>query len=105
MALNRKRQLRSARRRFYQAVIGGPFRLRKKKEKAIPTPPGHTMTHNNHIAGVMRLDDDTWRLPEALAEAGETEENGKKPGGVVIIITSLAIIFIAIMAWFVSQMP
>jgi hypothetical protein len=53
----------------------------------------------------MRLDSGELRLPEALAEAGETESNGLLPGRVVSVIAILAIVFIAIMAWFVSQMP
>ena len=56
-------------------------------------------------AGVLRFDSEGWRLPEALAEAGETESNGLLPGRVVSVIAILAIVFIAIMAWFVSQMP
>jgi hypothetical protein len=56
-------------------------------------------------AGAMRFDSEGWRLPEALAEAGETESNDLRPGRVVSIIAILAIVFIAIMAWFVSQMP
>lgn len=110
MAMKRGRRSKNRRRRFYQAVKGGPFRLRKKKESAVPIPPngapdGETAQNNNHTAGVLRLDDDNWRLPDALAEAGETRENGLMPGGVVIVIACLAIIFIAIIAWFVSQMP
>ncbi|HEV2668240.1 MAG TPA: hypothetical protein VG324_25210 [Blastocatellia bacterium] len=55
--------------------------------------------------GVLRFDSEGWRLPEALAEAGETESNDLRSGRVVWVITILAIVFIAIMAWFVSQMP
>jgi len=110
MAVKRSRKSRSRRRRFYQAVKGGPFRLRKKKKPAASNQQdaaayGAALQNNTHIAGVLRLDDDNWRLPNALAEAGESEENGLMPGGVVIVITCLAIIFIAIIAWFVAQMP
>lgn len=80
--------------------------MRKKKEPAAPIQPdGAATQHNNHIAGVVRMEDDSWRLPGALTEAGEVEDNGLAPGGVVIVITILAVIFIAIIAWFVSQMP
>ncbi|MGE0131676.1 MAG: hypothetical protein AB7U82_26635 [Blastocatellales bacterium] len=103
--MKRKKQSRSRRRRLYQAVKGGPLRFRKKKEPAIPISPDGATAHNTHTAGILRLEDDNWRLPEALAEAGETEENGMRPSSVVIVITSLAIIFITIIAWFVSQMP
>jgi hypothetical protein len=53
----------------------------------------------------MRLESEGLRLPEALAEAGEAESNSLIPGGAVSVIAILAIAFIAIMAWFVSQMP
>ena len=59
----------------------------------------------NHRDGALRLDPEGWRLPEALAEAGETGSTDIMPGRVMLVITILAIIFIAIMAWFVSQMP
>jgi hypothetical protein len=44
-------------------------------------------------------------LARSLAEAGETESDGLKPGRVVSVIAILAIVFIAIMACFASQMP
>lgn len=80
--------------------------MRKKKEPAVPVPSdGAAPRDHNHVAGVLRLEDESWRLPEALTEAGEAESNGLAPGRVVIVITTLAIIFIAIIAWFVSRMP
>jgi hypothetical protein len=87
-------------------VKGGLHRLRKKKEPAVLVPPESAAPRDhNHIAGILRLEDESWRLPEALTEVGETEGNGLAPGRVVIVITTLAIIFIAIIAWFVSRMP
>jgi hypothetical protein len=59
----------------------------------------------NHHAGVLRFDPEGSRLPEALAEASETGSTDFMPGRVMLVITILAIVFIAIMAWFVSQMP
>jgi hypothetical protein len=100
MAVRRDKRTKRRRRRFLQAVKGGTFRLRKEPQAAAPAaaeePPRE---------GVLRFDPEGWRLPEALAEAGETESNGLKHGWVVSVIAILAIIFIAIMAWFVSQMP
>ncbi len=101
MAVKRHKQSKSRKRRIHRAVRGGPFRLRKKTEPAASNPPaGDTMPHHNH-AGILRFEAENLHLPEALAEAGETESNSL----VVIVITTLAIAFIAIIAWFVSQMP
>src|SRR5215475_12772194 len=101
MAVNRNKRTRRGRRRLFRAVKGGMLRLRKEPQaaaapEAAAAPPR---------AGAMRFDSEGWRLPEALAEAGETESNDLRPGRVVSIIAILAIVFIAIMAWFVSQMP
>lgn len=100
MAVKRKRRTKRVRRRLLQAVKGGPLRLRKEPQAAAPAaveePPR---------VGVLLFDSKGWRLPEALAEAGEAESNGPGTGRAVSVIVILAIIFIAIMAWFVSQMP
>ena len=103
MAVKRNKKAKKERRRLYQAVKGGPFRLRKKPEAAAPAPSGDGAA--GRPAGTLRFDSDNLHLPEALAEAGETELNGAMPGRVMLIITILAIAFISIMAWFVSQMP
>jgi len=90
---------------LYQAVKGGPFRLRKKHPPADAAPPVEdTMPHNRSV-GVLRFDAEHLHLPEALAEAGENEPNGILPGRVVMVVAGLAMVFIAIIAWFVSQMP
>jgi hypothetical protein len=105
MAVKRNKKSKSIRRRFRQAVKGGPFRLRKKHPPAdAAAPVEDTMPHNRSV-GVLRFDAEHLHLPEALAEAGENEPDGMVPGRVVIVIAGLAIVFIAIIAWFVSQMP
>jgi hypothetical protein len=101
MALRRNKKPKRSRRRLLQAVKGGTLRLRKEPQAATAPETGK----EPRPTGVMRFDSEEWRLPEALAEAGETESNGLLPGRVVSVIAILAIVFIAIMAWFVSQMP
>jgi hypothetical protein len=101
MAVKRNRRTKRVRRRLLHAVKGGPLRLRKEPQAvaapaAVEEPPR---------VGVLRFDSQGWRLPEALAEAGEAESNGPGSGRAVSVIAILAIVFIAIMAWFVSQMP
>ncbi|HEY8459907.1 MAG TPA: hypothetical protein VIM99_05965 [Blastocatellia bacterium] len=76
-------------------------RLRKEPQ---PTAAPE-VTAENRPAGAMRLDAEDRRLPEALAEASETGSTDFAPGRVMLVVSILAIIFIAIMAWFVSRMP
>ena len=103
MAIKRNKKTRGRRRRFLQAVKGGPFRLRKERHAATPAPADNGAAARS--GGVLRFDSDGWRLPEALAEASESDSTGPRAGWVVSVIAILAIIFISIMAWFVSQMP
>ncbi len=105
MDVKRSKKPKSRRQRLRQAVKGGPFRLRKKVPAEVAGPPDGDATPRNKNAGILRFEAQKWRLPEALAEAGETEREGLAPGRVVIVIATLAILFIAIIAWFVSQMP
>ncbi len=101
MAVKRDERTRRRRRRLLEAVKGGTLRLRKEPQAA----PAPAATEEPPRAGVILFDSEEWRLPEALAEAGETESKGLKPGRVVSVIAILAVVFIAIIAWFVSQMP
>jgi hypothetical protein len=101
MALRRNKKPKRMRRRVIQAVKGGTLRLRKEP-KAKATPEAG---EEPRPAGILRFDSEGMRLPEALAEAGESESNGLLPGRVVSVIAILAVVFIAIIAWFVSQMP
>jgi hypothetical protein len=99
--VKRDKRTRRVRQRILQAVKGGTLRLRKEPQAA----PAPASTEEPARAGVLRFDSEGWRLPEALAEAGETESDGVRPGRVVSAIAILAVVFIAIIAWFVSQMP
>ncbi len=56
-------------------------------------------------SGILRQDAAAFRLPNALAEVGEREQRDWMPSGFVIFVAALAIIFIAIIAWQVSEMP
>jgi hypothetical protein len=102
MALKRNKKTKRVRRRLIQAVKGGTLRLRKEPQTTAAPEAGEEPNRT----GILRFDSEGWRLPEALAEAGETEEsNGLLPGRVVSVIAILAVVFIVIIAWFVSQMP
>jgi hypothetical protein len=101
MAVKRNKRTKRLRRRFLQAVKGGTLRLRKEPQAAAAPDAAAELPR----PGSMRFDSEEFRLPEALAEAGETEAAGPKPWRVVLVITILAVVYIAIIAWFVSQMP
>ena len=53
--------------------------------------------------GVMRPDTGSLRVPSDLSD----EDNSRSllPNKVVLVIALLALVFIAIIAWFVSRMP
>lgn len=100
----------SKRRSLRRAVRGGISRLRKQvlpgnrpAADLAPTPPPE--------AGILRPDAASWRLPNGLMEAGDHDPhpaNGRwpwLPGPVVLTITILALLFISLIAWFVSRMP
>lgn len=55
--------------------------------------------------GILRQDAAAFRLPNALAEAGESDSHSWMPGRFVIFVVIAAIIFISMVAWQVSQMP
>src|SRR5262245_696027 len=101
MAVNGHKRTKRGRRLRFHAVKGGTLRLRNEPQAAT-TPDA---VEEPHHAGILRPDSEEWRLPEALAEAGEADSSAFRPGRVMSVITVLAIVFIAIMAWFVSQMP
>jgi len=108
------KQQKRWRRRWRKVVHGGPTRMLKPKSTPIPkeieTPlnelPGLPVPSDDDNSGVLRLDK-AIRLPSALAEASEYEDGqrGWMPGSLVTTISLLAILFIAIITWFISQMP
>lgn len=88
-------------------VRGGTTRLQKPvhlpAENSFGTAYSADYIHADED-GVLRMDRPK-RLPTALAEASDSREDGLMPSGLVLTITFAAIIFIAIITWFVSQMP
>jgi hypothetical protein len=54
--------------------------------------------------GVLRPDTGDLHLPAGLEDVGE-DQRGRDSSKVIIIITILALIFISIITYFVSQMP
>jgi hypothetical protein len=99
--MKRNKRTRRERRRHFQAVKGGAIRLRKLPKAAIEPDAAE----ERYGAGAMRFDSEKWRLPEALVEVGEADSSGPRPGRLILVISILAVVFIAIMTWFVSQMP
>jgi hypothetical protein len=86
------------RRRRRRAVAGGTARL-----TAPPSASASTAEFPNG-AGIIRPNTQSPRLPAELAEPGEAWDF-LKPGRVVLVIASLALIFIAIITWFIAHEP
>ncbi|MEK7833314.1 MAG: hypothetical protein AAB401_19650 [Acidobacteriota bacterium] len=85
-------------------ALTGENHLSAKRNAEQTTLPAPIQPHNDN-SGIIRQDAASFRLPNALAEAGENESQHWMPGGFVIFVVVMAIIFIAIVAWQVSQMP
>ena len=85
-------------------------RLRRRRddpEKTRAYTPGelHRLAHqSNNSAGVMRPDTGDLNLPPDLDNLGEGRQTDH-PSRVVLIIVTLALIFIALITYFISQMP
>jgi hypothetical protein len=104
---------KSTRRAIRRAVYGGLSRLRK----SIGDDDGPTLTTNGsgplvngagRSPGILRPSTGALRLPDGLAEAGDAEPDSPQswiPGPIVLFIIVAALIFISVIAWFVSQMP
>lgn len=88
-------------RRWRRRTKGGITRL-TSAQRAFPV---EAMLPANHDEGVLRIESETGRLPAALVEAGDSSEPGIKPGGLVLLITAVALAFIIIITWFIAQMP
>ena len=54
-------------------------------------------------AGIIRPDTGKLHMPSGLAESGDGQQNS--PPGVMVVIITLALIFITIITYLVSQMP
>jgi hypothetical protein len=80
--------------RVIQAVKGSMLGLRKEPQATAALDVAAKLTCVWQFAHRP----EAWRLPEALAEASETESNGLRPGRVVSVIAILEIVLIAIMA-------
>ncbi len=65
--------------------------------------PSLSRIQTNH-AGIIRPDTGDLHMPSDLAEPGYGQQTNRPPRVMLIIIT-LALIFIAIIAYLVSQMP
>ena len=93
------------RRRLRRVVYGGTTRLLKPAAPEPPSDLAHPDSRPDLAEdGVLRLDKSK-HLPTALAEASDRGEDGWMPGRLVVIITILALVFIAVITRFVARMP
>lgn len=65
----------------------------------------HSLAHNqSRVTGIMRPNTGDLHMPSDLAETGDGQQTNSPPRVMLVIIT-LALIFIAIITYLVSQMP
>jgi len=97
-------------RKRQRAVKGGLAKLVAVGKSISPQQPQPAQevskaTNPPDESGILRQDHNQFRLPNALAEAGELERPGWMPNRIVIFVVVFALIFIGIIAWQVSEMP
>jgi hypothetical protein len=101
--MKRAKHASEGRRRKPKVVSGGPVRLAStKKLQAAPSSDSASHSSNNNL-GIMRSDAE--RSPKAVEGAGDEKPSALLPGRIMLTIMVLALIFIAIITWFVSRMP
>ena len=85
-------------------------RLRRRRddpEKTRAYTPGeiHRLAHENtNNVGIIRPNTGDLSLPSGLDDLGEGQQTDK-PSRVVLVIVMLALVFIALITYFVFQMP
>ncbi len=82
-------------------AIGSPVQA----DKLLSPTTAISLNHTADNFGILRQDDSHFRLPNALAEAGELEKNSWMPSLFVVLVIVFALIFIGVVAWQVSEMP
>jgi hypothetical protein len=99
--MRRSKQAKEGRRRKRKAISGGPVRLAStEKPHADPSSASHSSNNN---WGILRPDAE--RSADALKESAGVKPSALLPGRIMLTIMALALIFIAIITWFVSRMP
>ncbi len=97
----RKRQ-RAVKGGLSKLVSAGKSVLTEQSTRVRETPAATNLAGES---GILRQDNSHFRLPNALAEAGELERPSWVPNRIVIFVVVCALIFIGIIAWQVSEMP
>lgn len=64
----------------------------------------HILAHSQSRAGIIRPDTGDLHMPAGLVETGDGQQSNRPPAVLLVIIT-LALVFIAIITYFVTQMP
>jgi hypothetical protein len=102
MAIKQKKG--RSKRRFYNrnAVKGGTTRLISRSVAATSDEAAVSLVNG---LGTLPSDTKDLHLPGALIEASGSHNDGSTPGRFMLLIVSIAVIFIAIITWFVSEMP
>jgi hypothetical protein len=101
--MKRGKVAKESRRRKLKVVSGGPVRLASTKRLHADSSLNSVSHSSSNDLGILRPDKE--RSPEALKDVGDVKPSALLPGRIMLTITVLAMIFIAIITWFVSRMP
>jgi hypothetical protein len=101
--MKRAKAPKESRRRKPKVVSGGPVRLASTKRLQANSAPDSASHSSSNNLGILRPDME--RLPAAPKGAGDVKLSALLPGRIMLTILVLALIFIAIITWFVSRMP
>ena len=105
MAMKQGKLKKRFRRKLRKVISGGTTRLIK--------PSIDNADHSGQLRsipdeGLLRLKAETLRMPSALADVSENSQADQdwiRPGRVMLTISGLAVVFIAVITWFISKLP
>ena len=102
MAIKRKKGRNKRQFPNRNAVKGGTTRLINPRISAKSDEPAG-LSENG--LGMLRPDSKSLHLPDALIEASGARHEGSAQGRLMLLIVIMAVVFISIITWFVSNMP
>jgi hypothetical protein len=94
---------KESRRRKPKVISGGPVRLASTKRLHADSSSNLAHPNSSNESGIVYSDAE--RSPDAPKDAGDVKPSSLMPGRIMLTIMVFALIFIAVITWFVSRMP